>query len=142
METAPGSGQFAIETDVPAHEETADDGDEGRSRAGQGGQQGAGVGGGGHRRTVSAGADTGGRYGATVPDRELTEAMLDIVRDRMEEQGLSMRGLAERSGLPYTNINRRLKGEGVIGLEEWDALAAALGDNRLEDLLEEARRRL
>jgi len=77
-----------------------------------------------------------------VSERELTETMLDIVRDRMEEQGLSMRGLAEKSGLPYTNINRRLKGEGVIGLEEWDALAAALGDNRLEDLLEEARRRL
>ncbi|MEH3076183.1 MAG: helix-turn-helix transcriptional regulator [Quadrisphaera sp.] len=76
-----------------------------------------------------------------MPERGLSEAMIATVRERMVEQRLSGRALAERIGMDATTLAAHLRGEGKVELEEWDALAVTLGASGLEELLAEARRR-
>lgn len=77
-----------------------------------------------------------------MPDRELTEAILEVVRQRMDEQGLSARTVAGRLGWPDNTLSRKLRGVGDFTVDELDALAVLLGGNGLEDLVEQARRHL
>lgn len=72
--------------------------------------------------------------------RDLADALLEVVRQRMAEHQLSGRALAARIGLSPVTTAAHLRGEGTIGVDEWEAIAQALGARDLEELLEEARR--
>lgn len=76
-----------------------------------------------------------------MPDRDLHEAMLEIVRERMAERDLSVNRLAALTGLTQQTLDGHLKGRGSVGLDEWDAIAGAL-EEPLADLLQAARRRV
>lgn len=47
--------------------------------------------------------------------------------------------LASRSGLTQPTVSRKLRGIGDFTMDELDAVARALGVNRAEELLDEAR---
>lgn len=49
------------------------------------------------------------------------------VRDAMEEQGQTEKGLAEATGIPRTTLQRRLTGNSDFTVTELDALARHLG---------------
>jgi len=77
-----------------------------------------------------------------VGDRELTEAVHASIRARMQEQGVSVRALAERLGMGHTTLRHRLEGAGNFDLDHYEALAHALGARDVEELLADARRGL
>lgn len=82
-----------------------------------------------------------GRYRALVPDRELTDALLEVVRERMEQEGLSGNRLAQLTGLKQPTVAKHLRGQGTPTVDDFDAIAGALQTD-LAELLEAARRRL
>lgn len=56
-----------------------------------------------------------------------TQVVATIVRQTMEEQGLSVKSLSEKTHIPRTTLARRLAGGSPFTLNELDAIAAQLG---------------
>lgn len=74
--------------------------------------------------------------------RDLSNALIAVVRQRMEEQRMSGRALAGKIGITHVTMAAHLKGEGTVGIDEFEAIAHALGARDVEELLTEARRRI
>jgi transcriptional regulator with XRE-family HTH domain len=70
----------------------------------------------------------------------LAVAVVDEVRHRMTDRGLSARAIARAADLPPTSVHRALNGERVLSIDELDAVAAVLGV-KPETLLRQARMR-
>lgn len=51
------------------------------------------------------------------------------LRKKMDEQGMSIRQLAEKSGVDYTYISRLLKGKSRASVVIADKIRTALGDS-------------
>lgn len=73
--------------------------------------------------------------------RDLADALIEVVRERMEGQAMSVNRLAKLVGIHQQTLDPHLKGSGTVGVDEWDAIARELGET-LEQLLEAARRRM
>lgn len=84
------------------------------------------------------------RYGAGVPEvtRDLADALIEVVRERMTQEGTTVLALAEKMGVQRPTLSRQLRGNGTLTIDEWDALARAVGEQDLEGLLLAARRRM
>ncbi|NAE18091.1 helix-turn-helix domain-containing protein [Enterococcus hirae] len=82
-----------------------------------------------------------GGYRGGVPDRELTDALIEVVKERMEGEGMSLGRLADAAGTSRQTLTNQLRGIGVPTLDTLDAVAAALHTD-LEELLAAARRRV
>lgn len=73
---------------------------------------------------------------------ELADALLEVLHERMQGEGLSVNRLAGLSGIQQPTLLRKLRAQGRLTVDEWDRVAVALGEPGLEALLEAARRRV
>jgi plasmid maintenance system antidote protein VapI len=75
-------------------------------------------------------------------DRALADALIEVVRERMAGRGLSVTALAAALGMNQPTLSRQLRGQGNLTIDEWAAVADALGFSDLEDMLAEARTKM
>lgn len=80
-------------------------------------------------------------YVDVVPDRELADAMCKVVLERLEAEGLALNKVAKTISVPQPTLYQRLRGKGTIPIDDWNAIAAALGMT-LNELIVAGRRRL
>lgn len=73
--------------------------------------------------------------------RDLADGLIEVVRERMAERGLSVNRMAIEMGVTQTTLNRQLSGKGDLTIDEWEALALVLQEP-LEALLVAGRRRM
>lgn len=73
--------------------------------------------------------------------RDLADALIEVVKERMEGMEMSINRLAGLIGANSPTLNRQLRSHGNLTVDEWEALAGALGES-LNDLLDAARRRM
>ncbi len=59
----------------------------------------------------------------------LSLAAVEVIRQRMLDQGVSGKRLAETVGMPQTSLARLLRGKGDLTLDELARVAEALGSN-------------
>jgi transcriptional regulator with XRE-family HTH domain len=62
----------------------------------------------------------------------LTPKLAAIVRDRMTSQGKSVNGLAEVTGIPFSTLNRRVRGQRAFTTNELELVAVELGTSIVE----------
>lgn len=79
---------------------------------------------------------------AGVHERELADALTATVTDRAVDDQVSMAELARRTGTGQSTMLRQMRGDLKVTVDQWQAIAIALGWSDLEDLLATARRRL
>lgn len=74
------------------------------------------------------------------PDPTLTlrEVLVEVLHERMDARSMSINALAQAVGMHGATLSRQLRGQGVLTIDEWDAMATHLGAE-LEELLTEAR---
>lgn len=75
-----------------------------------------------------------------MDESALADAMAALVTARAAEDGISISELARRTGTGQPTMMRRLRGELKVTVDQWEAIAVALGWRDLEELLGEARR--
>lgn len=82
-------------------------------------------------------------YSADVSpvSRELTDALIEVLRERLEQEGLSVNRLAQLADVPQPTLHKYLQGGGTPTVDVFNALAGPLNTD-LEELLSAARRRV
>lgn len=63
----------------------------------------------------------------TKPPRTVTEMTAVVVSEAMTDAGLTVLGVADRTGIPRTTLTRRLSGGSPFTVAEVDTLAAVVG---------------
>lgn len=70
-----------------------------------------------------------------------TQAVAEVVSDKMPGHGLSVKALADATGIPRTTLARRLTGHSSFTIRELNLIAPLLGTNAISLLAEaEAKR--
>jgi len=59
--------------------------------------------------------------------RDLADALIEVVRDFLVAEERSVRWLAIEIGVAQQTLDRQLKGRGDITIDEWAAIADAMG---------------
>lgn len=75
-----------------------------------------------------------------MPTRQLADALLVVVREDLERTGLSVLALSKRTGIPQPTLHRKVHGTNDLSVDQWQAIAVALGYPDLEDLVAAARK--
>lgn len=67
-----------------------------------------------------------------MTNSSLTPKLAAIVRDLMTSQGRSVNGLAEDTGIPFSTLNRRVRGLHPFTTNELELVAVELGTSIVE----------
>lgn len=66
-------------------------------------------------------------YVSRMTNASLTESLAAIVRDLMDSQGRSVNNMADSTGIPFSTLRRRVRGQRPFTTTELDLVATELG---------------